>query len=36
MHMHVVTVNENEAMNLTESREGYMVGFGGGKRKKEK
>lgn len=27
--MHAVTIDENEAMSLKESKEGYIVGFGG-------
>lgn len=31
--MHAIAVNENEAMNMEESRKGYKKGFGGWKEK---
>jgi hypothetical protein len=33
--LHITTHNEKEAMNLKESKEGYMGGFGGRKQKRK-
>lgn len=35
MHVHAITVDEKETINLQESEEGYMGGFGRRKGKEE-
>lgn len=34
-YRHIVTINKNDAMNLTERKEGYMEGLEGEKKKGE-
>lgn len=35
VYMHLITISEKEAMNVKESREGYVGDLDGGKRRKK-